>query len=42
MTGNYEGMGFPSNESFGTYCADIVNHVNVEKGYGVKILGDME
>lgn len=36
MVGNWKGTGFPSNESFGTYCADIVHHINIEKEWNVK------
>lgn len=35
MIGDCEGTGFPSNESFGIYCADIVYHVNIEKKWNV-------
>ncbi|MEM3786717.1 MAG: hypothetical protein QXZ59_04975, partial [Nitrososphaeria archaeon] len=36
MTGNYSGTGYPSHIDFGNYIADIVRHLNVEKGYNVK------
>ncbi|EMR74263.1 hypothetical protein MCGE09_00423 [Thaumarchaeota archaeon SCGC AB-539-E09] len=36
MVGDWNGKGFPSNESFGIYCADIVNYTNIEKKFNVK------
>jgi len=35
MIGDWRGTGFPLDESFGTYCADMVKHINVEKGWNV-------
>jgi hypothetical protein len=36
MNGDYEGSGYPSNESFGQYCASLVRHCNIEKKWDVK------
>jgi hypothetical protein len=36
MKGNSQGSKFPSNESFGTFCANLVRHCNVDKNWGIK------
>jgi len=36
MESDYQGTGFPNPESLGKWAADIVYHINIEKGYGVK------
>lgn len=36
MTENYAGTFYPSPEDFGNYSAEIVKHVNIDKGYNVK------
>jgi len=36
MTANYSGTGYPSDEDFGNYVADLVRHLNIENGYNIK------
>ena len=36
MNGNYQNSKFPSNESFGAFCADLTRHCNIEKNWHVR------
>jgi hypothetical protein len=36
MEGNAHGSKFPSNASFGTFCADLVQHTNVDEGWNIR------
>ena len=36
MEGNNQGSRFPSNASFGAFCADIVSHCNIVKNWNIR------